>query len=80
MATIANIDRCVVNGNTIINDQTNADFRLVFILDDQALPRARINVSGNVFGGYTLIEPQRFPGNTSLTYPLNSWDFLNTEG
>jgi hypothetical protein len=78
VATLIGVSQCVVCGNTILNQDRNSDRRVALTLRDSAVPTPQIAVTGNLFQGRAVISPQRYPSGSSLTYPLDSWDFLNT--
>jgi hypothetical protein len=77
--TVAGVTRCVVTGNQILNEATNAD-RLSFLLNDLNLPAAEIAVMSNVFQGRLVVFPNRYAANdpNAPPFPMNGWDFLNT--
>jgi hypothetical protein len=86
-AAILAVTRCMVSANLLVNDAANRfDLRRAcFVLDDgtgaplaATVPPPEIMVSANVFQGTVEIEPARYPANTQVPYPMNSWDFLNT--
>jgi hypothetical protein len=74
----------------ILNDATSSAFekrelRLSFVLDDGQIPSPastdpppEILVASNLFQGRIRIRPNRFPPNTQIPPPMDSWEFLNT--
>jgi hypothetical protein len=78
VAKLDDISRCVVSGNTILNLETKPDYRVSLELDDRTVPTPQIAVAGNLLQGLRKIFPSRYPDDSTLTYPMNSWDFLNT--
>ena len=91
VAAISSVTRCVLSSNMILNDAMieggpeSGLRRFCFLLDDgegaplaETVPPPEIMVSGNVFQGRLAILPARYPSNTRVPAPMNSWDFLNT--
>ena len=83
VAAVSLVTRCVVSGNMVVNDAqssalTDRQIRFSFVLNDAPDPAPGILVAGNLFQGRLVIQPDRFPANTNVPAPMNSWNFLNT--
>jgi hypothetical protein len=78
LAGISSLARCLVTGNTLVND-LQGEGRLSLVVDERIPQTPAIMLSGNLLQGRLDVLPnQRYPASLNVPYPMNSWDFLNT--
>jgi len=71
---ISSVERCTITGNLILNEYVKAASSLVMQFLEN---RPAIAITGNVFKGTPQL-PSRANLGTTVTPPLNTWEFLNT--
>jgi hypothetical protein len=73
--SLVQISQCLVSGNIVVSD---GSFRRGLYLNDALVATPQIMVNGNVFSGALGVIPLRYPADTTVPAPMNSWNFLNT--